>query len=111
MIDFGGSGPHLLLLHGLGGSAQDWREFAGHLTDTHHVLAIDLRELPWSWDIALADIAALDLDNPAVVGMSFGGMIAGRWAARHPQCPAAISIGLRPHRLGLCSRAPLWNRA
>lgn len=93
MIDFGGSGPQLLLLHGLGGSAEDWREFAGPLTDTHHVLAADLRtELPWSWDIALADIETLGLDNPAVVGMSFGGMIAGRWAAQHPECPAAVSI-------------------
>ncbi|MFI9381815.1 alpha/beta fold hydrolase [Kutzneria sp. NPDC052558] len=93
MIDFGGSGPHLLLLHGLGGSAEDWRGFAGHLTDTYHVFAVDLRaELPWSWDIALADIEALGLDNPTVVGMSFGGMIAGRWAARHPECPAAVSI-------------------
>jgi pimeloyl-ACP methyl ester carboxylesterase len=93
MIDFGGSGPQLLLLHGLGGSAEDWREFAGPLTDTHHVLAADLRtELPWSWDITLADIEALGLDNPAVIGMSFGGMIAGRWAALHPECPAAVSI-------------------
>lgn len=100
MIDFGGSGPQLLLLHGLGGSAEDWREFAGCLTDTHHVLAVDLRaELPWSWDIALADVEALGLDNPAVVGMSFGGMIAGRWAARHPECPAAVSID--GHRGGL----------
>jgi pimeloyl-ACP methyl ester carboxylesterase len=104
MIDFGGSGPQLLLLHGLGGSAEDWREFAGHLTDTHHVLAVELRaELPWSWDIALADIEALGLDNPAVVGMSFGGMIAGRWAARHPECPAAVSID--GHRGGLTAPA------
>jgi pimeloyl-ACP methyl ester carboxylesterase len=104
MIDFGGSGPQLLLLHGLGGSAEDWREFAGHLTDTHHVLAVDLRaELPWSWDIALADIEAIGLDTPAVVGMSFGGMIAGRWAARHPECPAAVSID--GHRGGLTSPA------
>ncbi|PRY38988.1 alpha/beta fold hydrolase [Umezawaea tangerina] len=104
MIDFGGSGPQVLLLHGLGGSAEDWREFAGHLTDTHHVLAVDLRaELPWSWDIALADIEALDLDNPAVVGMSYGGMIAGRWAARHPECPAVISID--GHRGGLTAPA------
>jgi pimeloyl-ACP methyl ester carboxylesterase len=93
MIDFGGSGPQLLLLHGLGGSAEDWREFAACLTGTHHVIAVDLRtQLPWSWDIALADIEALGLDNPAVAGMSFGGMIAGRWAARHPECPAAVSI-------------------
>jgi pimeloyl-ACP methyl ester carboxylesterase len=93
MIDFGGSGQQLLLLHGLGGSPEDWREFATALTSTHHVIAIDLRtQLPWSWDIALADIEALGLDNPAVVGMSFGGMIAGRWAARHPECPAAVSI-------------------
>jgi pimeloyl-ACP methyl ester carboxylesterase len=104
MIDFGGSGPHLLLLHGLGGSAEDWREFAGHLTDAYHVLAVELRtELPWSWDIALADIEALSLDNPTVVGMSFGGMIAGRWAARHPECPAAVSID--GHRGGLSAPA------
>jgi pimeloyl-ACP methyl ester carboxylesterase len=93
MIDFGGSGPQLLLLHGLGGSAEDWREFADHFTGTNHVIAVGLRtQLPWSWDIALDDIEALGLDNPAVVGMSFGGMIVGRWAARHPECPAAVSI-------------------
>ncbi|PPK65544.1 alpha/beta hydrolase [Actinokineospora auranticolor] len=104
MIDFGGSGPQLLLLHGLGGNAREWREFADHLTDTHHVLAVDLRaDLPWSWDIALADIEALGLDNPAVVGMSFGGMIAGRWAARHPECPAAVSVD--GHRGALTRRA------
>ncbi|MEU3271275.1 alpha/beta fold hydrolase [Saccharomonospora sp. NPDC006951] len=106
MIDFGGSGPQLLLLHGLGGSAEDWREFAACLTDTHRVLAADLgAELPWPWAIALADLEALDLDNPAVLGMSFGGMIAGRWAARHPECPTAISIdGHRGGRLWYCSR-------
>lgn len=104
MIDFGGSGPQVLLLHGLGGSAADWREFAGHLTDTHHVVAVDLRaETPWSWDIALADIDALGLDAPAVVGTSFGGMIAGRWAAQRPKCPAAISID--GHRGGLAAPA------
>ncbi len=104
MIDFGGSGSQVLLLHGLGGSAEDWREFACHLTDTHHVLAVDLRaELPWSWDIALADIEALGLDNPAVVGMSYGGMIAGRWGARHPECPAVVSID--GHRGGLTAPA------
>jgi pimeloyl-ACP methyl ester carboxylesterase len=104
MIDFGGSGPQMLLLHGAGGGAEDWREFAGHLTDTHRVLAVDLRaRLPWSWDIALADIEALGLDNPAVVGMSFGGMIAGRWAAAHPECPAAVSID--GHRAALTAAA------
>ncbi|WP_433269005.1 hypothetical protein ACQPZF_05745 [Actinosynnema sp. CS-041913] len=31
-------------------------------------------------------------DNPAVVDMSLGGMVAALWGRRHPECPAVIDI-------------------
>ncbi|MCO1581023.1 alpha/beta hydrolase [Crossiella sp. SN42] len=103
--DHGGDGPPVLLLHGLGGSMAHWDPVVPELTGTHRVVLMDLRGHggsgvgPWSWPAALADveavIAALDLGSPAVVGMSLGGMVATRWAAR-PGCPGAVNLdGLR----------------
>ncbi|GAA2804053.1 alpha/beta fold hydrolase [Crossiella cryophila] len=103
--DHGGDGPPLLLLHGLGGSMAHWDPLLPELTATHRVVLMDLRGHdgsgvgPWSWAAALADveavITALDLGDPAVVGMSLGGMVATRWAGR-PGCPGAVNLdGLR----------------
>lgn len=103
--DHGGDGPPMLLLHGLGGSMAHWDPVVPELTGAHRVVLMDLRGHgasgvgPWSWDAALADveavIEALDLGDPAVVGMSLGGMVATRWAAR-PGCPGAVNLdGLR----------------
>lgn len=96
--DFGGAGTPVVLLHGLGGSSADWTAFAGELTSYHHVIGLDLpTEGQWSWDKPLDDIEALGLDNPAVVGMSLGGMLAARWGLRHPECPGVVSFdGHRP---------------
>ncbi|WP_174567356.1 alpha/beta fold hydrolase [Actinomadura kijaniata] len=104
--DHGGDGPPVLLLHGLGGTLDAWREVAPPLTAAHRVVAMDLRghglsgDAPWEWDAALDDIEAvvdrLGLGAPAVVGQSLGGMLALLWAARHPECPAVVNLdGLR----------------
>lgn len=100
--DYGGVGFPVLLLHGAGGNLAYWDEVAPRLADAHRVVAVDLRghgrsgDGPWSWDAALADLAAvvteLELGRPAVVGHSLGGMLAVRWAHRHPECPAAVSL-------------------
>lgn len=100
--DHGGAGPAVLLLHGAGGNLLAWQHFAPLLTAKHRVLAVDLRghgrsgDGPWTWDAVLDDLDAVvehfELPTPAVVGHSLGGMLAGMWAVRHPDCPGAISL-------------------
>ncbi|TDV54194.1 alpha/beta fold hydrolase [Actinophytocola oryzae] len=98
--DFGGDGPPALLLHGGGGDMSAWETFAPQLNV--RAVAVDLRghgksgDGPWEWEAVLDDLEAVSdhfgLSTPAVVGHSLGGMIAGMWARRHPDCPAAVSL-------------------
>ncbi len=82
-----GSGPPLLLLHGLYGSSSNWRRIAKGLSAERRVLSVDLRNhgaSPWTttmaYDEMAADVAALidrlGLDRPAVLGHSMGGKVA-----------------------------------
>ncbi|MBE1531222.1 alpha/beta fold hydrolase [Actinomadura algeriensis] len=104
--DHGGDGPPVLLLHGLGGTLLHWDAFAPLLTGAHRVVAMDLRghglsgDGPWEWEAVLDDVQAvidrLELRTPLVVGHSLGGMIAVRWALRHPDGPGIVNLdGLR----------------
>lgn len=98
--EYGGDGPPVLLVHGAGGEMSAWDALAPLLNG--HVVAMDLRghgksgDGPWDWDAVLDDLAAVadhcGLSRPAVVGHSLGGILAGMWARRHPDCPAAVSL-------------------
>ena len=102
--DFGGDGPTVVLLHGLGGNLVHWGAFAPMLTDGYRVLALDLRghgrsgDGPWTWDAVLDDVEAvashLGAENPVVIGHSLGGAVATRWVLRHPDCPAAVNLDM-----------------
>ncbi|MFG1604222.1 alpha/beta fold hydrolase [Actinoplanes sp. NPDC049265] len=104
--DFGGSAPPLILLHGAGGNLAHMTTLARALRPRHRVITMDLRghgrsgDGPWSWDAALADVAAvvvqMELDRPAVVGHSLGGMIAALWGQRHPEAPGVVSLDGNP---------------
>ena len=90
-----GSGPPLVVLHGLFGSSGNWRGVARELADSHSVFSVDLRNhgaSPWadSMDyLEMADdvlqlIERLGLERPTVMGHSMGGKTAMALALRHP---------------------------
>lgn len=90
-----GSGPALVLLHGLGSRHQVFAPVVGELAQTHRVLALDIpgfgaappeRDVPPGVD-GYADWVAAELDRrgiaaPHIVGNSMGGGIALELARR-----------------------------
>lgn len=109
-----GRGDPVLLLHGWGTSSESLAPLAGALQDSFRVLAVDLPGFGWSqappaaWGVAeyAAHVERLmqetGVARAAVVGHSFGGRIAIRLAAEHPErvhrlCLVASS-GIRPRR-------------
>ena len=92
-----GSGRPLLLLHGLVGSARNWRRNISFLSKDSDVYAIDLFNMGESDRIpgldagleATADrlaayMDALGLDEADIAAHSHGGAVAMMFAARHP---------------------------
>ena len=93
-----GSGPPLLLIHGLVGSARNWNRNIVDLSRDATVYAIDLLNMGESDRVpgldagleAAADFMArwmqvMGLDQADVAGVSRGGAISLTLAARHPQ--------------------------
>jgi esterase len=91
-----GSGPPLVVLHGLFGSSSNWRGVARQLAETHTVHSVDLRNhgaSPWADSMAYTEMAddvvqlmdRLGLKQAAVLGHSMGGKTAMALALRHPQ--------------------------
>ena len=91
-----GSGPPVVLIHGLSGSWQNWLETIPHLARAHTVIAVDLpgfgrSELPEE-DVSIpgygrfldAFLTEVGFDRTALVGSSMGGLIAAQTAAAFP---------------------------
>src|ERR1700710_2896398 len=91
--------PTLLLLHGGPGfDHSSFRPYFDRFADTHQVVYVDhrghgrsdQRDDPSGWDLDTwaDDVArlsdALGIERPVVLGTSFGGFVAIRYAARHP---------------------------
>jgi 4,5:9,10-diseco-3-hydroxy-5,9,17-trioxoandrosta-1(10),2-diene-4-oate hydrolase len=100
----GGSGPPLVLVHGLGGAAANWSELAPLLARRHRLLVPDLpghggsTALPAVSGLEpFADRVALLAERegmvPApVIGHSLGGMVVLRLALRHPEHVTALVL-------------------
>jgi esterase len=95
-IAHGESGPPVVILHGLLGSARNWSTFAKELAGTRRVFALDLRNhgsSPWADQMTYAQMAEdvrafmarQGLPTAAVVGHSMGGKVAMCLALAHGQ--------------------------
>lgn len=95
-LDWGGSGPPLILIHATGFLAALWRPIAERLSNTFRVVALDQRghgdsDKPadgYTFERFADDmqrlIEELDLERPLVAGHSSGGTTAVVHAGRYP---------------------------
>jgi pimeloyl-ACP methyl ester carboxylesterase len=97
LIDTGGDGPAVLLLHGLAGHAGEWARTAAALPG-YRVVAYDARgrdgDLSREAHVAeaVSVIEALGLAPVVLVGQSLGGLTAFLTAAAHPELVRALVV-------------------
>ena len=101
-----GSGPPLLLIMGMSGTALHWGEpFLSQLRHDFDVIVYDHRGVgastPLSGSLTIAELAAdasallraLEIDSAHVMGISMGGMIAQELALAHPEQVRTLTLG------------------
>ncbi len=103
-VEVAGTGPPLVLLHGILQDSRSWRPQLDDLRDEFAVAAWDApgcgrsADPPETWRLAeyadclAAVIAALELDDPVLVGLSWGGCLAIEFHRRHPGVAAALVL-------------------
>lgn len=96
-LDWGGSGPTLIFLTGMGSSAYIFNNFAPRFTDKFHVLALtrrgqgdsDYPETGYDADTLVEDIRqfmdALKIEKAVLAGHSLAGVELTHFAATHPE--------------------------
>jgi len=102
VLDWGGSGPPMVFLAGLGGTAHVFDKFAPKFIDRYHVYGITRRGFGKSsistggygadrlGDDVLAVIDALKLNKPVLVGHSIAGEELSSVGSRHPEKVAGM---------------------
>ena len=104
-VDDGGTGKGVpvVLVHGNGANATQWKAQLDHLRKTRRAVAVDLRgmgmsEVPANGDYsieAMADdihtvVEALRIPRFVIVGHSYGGAVVAEYAAKHPSRVAGV---------------------
>jgi pimeloyl-ACP methyl ester carboxylesterase len=95
VLDHGGSGPLIVFVHGLEGSAYNWNLVAPHLTPSHRVVAPDLSGFGYTPPLdrgssveANAELIAETIRHfgrdAVLIGNSMGGLISLIVAEQHP---------------------------
>ena len=98
-----GSGPPLIILHGLFGSSANWRSIAQCLTKSYAVDRVDLRNhgvSPWHDTMDYLDMAddvkqfieQHQLEDPILLGHSMGGKVAMVLAVRYPDLVKSLVV-------------------
>lgn len=101
-----GSGPALLLVHGIAGSSKTWEDVIELLARDHTVIAPDLvghgrsDKPPGDYSLGahastLRDLlSVLGIERATVVGQSFGGGVAMQFAYQYPEnCDRLVLVG------------------
>lgn len=103
-VTVAGEGPALLLIPGLGATRVVFDPIVPLLTEGHRVVVYDQRGIgaseltpgPYTTDQLADDAAAvldgLGIERAAVLGASFGGMVAQKLAIRHPNAVDALFL-------------------
>ena len=91
----GSQGPHVLLIHGLGGYVESWEQNIAPLAEYYQVYALDLpghglTDKPLDFSYKIEDLAifirdfmgAVQVDKAHIMGHSLGGAIATRLALK-----------------------------
>ena len=109
-----GSGPDLVLIHGASGNTRDWTlAFIDRVKEDYRVIAFDRPGMGWTdrlpqargaWNTRSESPAAqaallaraaekIGVNNPVVLGHSYGGAVALAWALDHPLSALVIVAG------------------
>lgn len=99
-----GSGPPVVLIHGVGSSLGSWDDIVERLRVDYRILRYDTLghadsekpDGPYALDDYVAELLALlnaeGIERAHIVGSSFGGMIAQAFAIAHPERVATVAF-------------------
>jgi pimeloyl-ACP methyl ester carboxylesterase len=109
----GSTGQPLVLIHGAGGSHDNWKPQVEHFSKTHRVLTYDLRghqqsggsDDTYSCQLFADDLHQLllhlEIETPVIIGLSLGGMVAQEYAIKYQSnvrglalCDTAVTSAL-----------------
>ena len=105
-----GEGKPLIIIHGLFGSADNWRSMAKYFSRFYHVISVDLRNhgrSPHSdqqdFSVMAEDIKelceAMELGQVSILGHSLGGKVAMMFAGMYPeQVSKLIVVDIAPRQ-------------